>query len=136
MVADAPRLELTLGELVKTLVSVCKSGTLCTTLPLREDEDGMHRFGPESDSTVEKWQKFGKEYPFGNFCYLTILVVPSISLTIFTVGTLVSYLLNDIGEPYMLLANNAVHSRNIGGNAKVFNISTVSGGIPLFAEQA
>lgn len=58
----------------------------------------MHRFGPESDSTVEKWQKFGKEYPF---------------------GTLVSYLLNDIGEPYMLLANNAVHSRNIGGNAKV-----------------
>jgi len=58
----------------------------------------MHRFGPESASTVEKWIKFGKEYPF---------------------GTLVSYLLNENGEPYMLLANNAVHSRNIGGNAKV-----------------
>lgn len=29
------RLELTLGELCKTLVSVCTSGTLCTTLPVR-----------------------------------------------------------------------------------------------------
>ena len=63
--AETARLELTLGELVKTLVTVCKTGTLCTTLPLREDEDGMHRFGPESASTVEKWKKYGKEYPFG-----------------------------------------------------------------------
>jgi hypothetical protein len=29
------RLELTLGELCKTLVTVCTSGTLCTTLPVR-----------------------------------------------------------------------------------------------------
>jgi len=92
------RLELTLGELVKTLVSACKSGTFCTTLPLREDVDGMHRFGPQSPSSVEKWSKFGKEYPF---------------------GTLVSYLINENGEPCMLLANNAVHSRNIAANPKV-----------------
>ena len=32
--AEERRLELTLGELCKTLVSVCTSGTLCTTLPV------------------------------------------------------------------------------------------------------
>lgn len=93
-----PRLELTLGELCKTLVSTCRSGTLCTTLPIREDTDGLHRFGPQSPSTIEKWEKFGKEYPF---------------------GTLVSYLLNDDGQPFMLLAKNAAHTRNIDGNPKV-----------------
>lgn len=35
--AEDKRLELTLGELCKTLVSVCTSGTLCTTLPVFED---------------------------------------------------------------------------------------------------
>jgi len=92
------RLELTLGELCKTLVTTCRSGTLCTTLPIREDVDGLHRFGPQSESTVEKWEKFGKEFPF---------------------GTLVSYLLNDDGQPFMLLAKNAAHTRNIAGNPKV-----------------
>jgi hypothetical protein len=41
--ATEKRLELTLGELVKTLVTTCKIGTLCTTMPLREDVDGIHR---------------------------------------------------------------------------------------------
>ncbi|EKX32021.1 hypothetical protein GUITHDRAFT_156432 [Guillardia theta CCMP2712] len=91
------RLELTLGELCKTLVGTCTSGTLCTTLPVREDFDGLHRFGPQSQATVEKWEKYGKEYPF---------------------GTLVSYLLNEEGQPYMLLANNAAHTRNIMANPK------------------
>mmetsp|Transcript_12214 Transcript_12214/g.19189 ORF Transcript_12214/g.19189 Transcript_12214/m.19189 type:complete len:264 (+) Transcript_12214:82-873(+) len=92
------RLELTLGELCKTLVQTCKTGTLCTTLPIREDVDGLHRFGPQSQATVDKWERDGKEYPF---------------------GTLVSYLLNEKGQPYMLLAKNAAHTRNIGGNPKV-----------------
>lgn len=94
------RLELTLGELCKTLVSVCTSGTLCTTLPVFEDAQGevLERFGPESQATVEKWERDGKEYPF---------------------GTLVTYLLNDKGEPYMLLANNAAHTRNLLNNPKV-----------------
>lgn len=94
------RLELTLGELCKTLVSVCTSGTLCTTLPVFEDAQGsvLERFGPESQATVEKWERDGKEYPF---------------------GTLVTYLLNEKGEPYMLLANNAAHTRNVLNNAKV-----------------
>jgi hypothetical protein len=34
-------------------------------------------------------------------------------------GTLVTYLLNDKGEPYMLLANNAAHTRNLLNNPKV-----------------
>ena len=36
-----------------------------------------------------------------------------------TAGTLVTYLLNDKGEPYMLLANNAAHTRNLLNNPKV-----------------
>lgn len=94
------RLELTLGELCKTLVTVCTSGTLCTTLPVFEDAQGevLERFGPESQATVEKWERDGKEYPF---------------------GTLVTYLLNESGEPYMLLANNAAHTRNLLNNPKV-----------------
>jgi len=94
------RLELTLGELCKTLVSVCTSGTLCTTLPVFEDAQGsvLERFGPESQANIEKWERDGKEYPF---------------------GTLVTYLLNEKGEPYMLLANNAAHTRNLQNNPKV-----------------
>ena len=34
-------------------------------------------------------------------------------------GTLVTYLLNDKWEPYMLLANNAAHTRNLLNNPKV-----------------
>jgi hypothetical protein len=34
-------------------------------------------------------------------------------------GTLVTYLLNESGEPYMLLANNAAHTRNLLNNPKV-----------------
>uniref|UniRef100_A0A6T8ING1 CREG-like beta-barrel domain-containing protein n=1 Tax=Hemiselmis andersenii TaxID=464988 RepID=A0A6T8ING1_HEMAN len=98
VVSEDKRLELTLGELVKTLVSTCKIGTLATTLPLREDDDGVHRFGPQSPGTVEKWDKDGKEYPF---------------------GTLVSYVLNSDGWPVMLLANNAAHTRNINSNNRV-----------------
>uniref|UniRef100_A0A7S0YXK3 CREG-like beta-barrel domain-containing protein n=1 Tax=Hemiselmis tepida TaxID=464990 RepID=A0A7S0YXK3_9CRYP len=98
VVSEDKRLELTLGELVKTLVSTCKIGTLATTLPLREDDDGVHRFGPQSPGTIEKWDKDGKEYPF---------------------GTLVSYLLNSEGVPVMLLANNAAHTRNIASNNRV-----------------
>ena len=94
------RLELTLGELCKTLAAVCTAGTLCTTLPVYEDTQGnvLERFGPESQATVEKWERDGKEYPF---------------------GTLVTYLLNDLGQPYMLLANNAAHTRNLLNNPKV-----------------
>jgi len=97
---EEERLELTLGERAKTLVSVCTAGTLCTTLPVFEDAQGgvLERFGPESQANVEKWEQGGKEYPF---------------------GTLVTYLLNDKGEPYMLLANNAAHTRNILNNPKV-----------------
>jgi len=97
-VANDMRIELTLGELVKTLISTCKIATLATTMPLRVDDDGVHRFGPQSPGTVQKWEKDGKEYPF---------------------GTLVSYLLSPEGMPVMLLANNAAHSRNIASNNKV-----------------
>ena len=41
--ATVPRLELTLGELAKTLVTTSQYGTLCSTLPIREDEEGVHR---------------------------------------------------------------------------------------------
>jgi len=41
-----PRLELTLGELCKTLVATSQYGTMCSTLPIREDEAGtLHRYG-------------------------------------------------------------------------------------------
>ena len=40
-----PRLELTLGELCKTLVATSQYGTMCSTLPIREDEAGIvHRY--------------------------------------------------------------------------------------------
>ena len=35
-----------------------------------EDAKGtvLERFGPESQSHVEKWERDGKEYPFGLLC--------------------------------------------------------------------
>ena len=39
------------------------------TLQVFEDAQGevLERFGPESQATVEKWERDGKEYPFGMF---------------------------------------------------------------------
>jgi len=39
-----------------------------------EDAQGevLERFGPESQATVEKWERDGKEYPFGILCVLPL----------------------------------------------------------------
>lgn len=46
-------------------------------------------------------------------------------------GTLVTYLLNDMGEPYMLLANNAAHTRNLLNNPKVESAAFVEAPVPV-----